>query len=84
MRLEQEADHCYFLPQRNLPAPGFKPAALVLGMGAVCVWGFYKLGQGIREQKYVSLCYSLGETMALSSFSPTSFGIGADRTPEQQ
>ncbi|KAK8044088.1 hypothetical protein PG993_004112 [Apiospora rasikravindrae] len=39
-----------FLPQRNLPAPGFKPAALVLGMGAVCVWGFYKLGQGIREQ----------------------------------
>ncbi|KAK7976608.1 ran-interacting Mog1 protein [Apiospora arundinis] len=36
--------------KRNLPAPGFKPAALVIGMGAVCVWGFYKLGQGIREQ----------------------------------
>ncbi|KAK8115564.1 hypothetical protein PG984_012066 [Apiospora sp. TS-2023a] len=36
--------------KRNLPAPGFKPAALVLGMGAVCVWGFWKLGQGIREQ----------------------------------
>ncbi|KAK8040302.1 NADH-ubiquinone oxidoreductase subunit [Apiospora marii] len=47
---EQEADDCYFPPQRNLPAPGFKPAALVLGMGAVCVWGFWKLGQGIREQ----------------------------------
>ncbi|KAK7943909.1 uncharacterized protein PG986_013022 [Apiospora aurea] len=39
-----------FGSDRNLPAPGFKPAALVLGMGAVCVWGFYKLGQGIREQ----------------------------------
>lgn len=47
-------DADYVLSQRNLPAPGFKPAALVIGMGAVCVWGFYKLGQGIREQKYVS------------------------------
>lgn len=37
--------------QRNLPAAAFRPATLVLGMSAVMVWGFYKLGQGIREQK---------------------------------
>ena len=38
--------------QRNLPAPAFRPATLVLGMSAIMAWGFYKLGQGIREQKY--------------------------------
>ncbi|CAJ2508483.1 Uu.00g135090.m01.CDS01 [Anthostomella pinea] len=36
--------------QRNLPASGFRPATLLVGMGAVMVYGFYKLGQGIKEQ----------------------------------
>lgn len=37
--------------QRNLPAASLRPGTLILGMGAVMVYGFYKLGQGIREQK---------------------------------
>ncbi|KAI2627600.1 GRIM-19 [Hypoxylon sp. NC1633] len=36
--------------KRNLPAPGFRPATLLLGMGAVMIFGFYKLTMGIREQ----------------------------------
>ncbi|KAI0118016.1 GRIM-19 [Hypoxylon sp. NC0597] len=36
--------------KRNLPAPGFRPTTLLLGMGAIMIFGFYKLGQGIREQ----------------------------------
>ncbi|KAI1135529.1 GRIM-19 [Hypoxylon sp. FL0543] len=36
--------------KRNLPAPGFRPATLLLGMGAIMIFGFYKLGKGIREQ----------------------------------
>ncbi|ORY58901.1 GRIM-19 protein [Pseudomassariella vexata] len=36
--------------KRNLAAPGFRPATLLLGMGAVCIYGFYKLGTGIKEQ----------------------------------
>ncbi|KAI1499274.1 GRIM-19 [Biscogniauxia marginata] len=36
--------------KRNLPASGFRPATLVFGVGAVMLYGFYKLGQGIREQ----------------------------------
>ncbi|KAI1643183.1 GRIM-19 [Daldinia loculata] len=36
--------------KRNLPGPGFRPTALLLAMGAVMTFGFYKLGQGIREQ----------------------------------
>ncbi|KAI1463509.1 GRIM-19 [Daldinia caldariorum] len=36
--------------KRNLPGPGFRPATLLLAMGAVMTFGFYKLGQGIHEQ----------------------------------
>ncbi|KXJ89273.1 GRIM-19 protein [Microdochium bolleyi] len=36
--------------KRNLPAPGLRPGTWLLGMGAVCIYGFYKLGQGIGEQ----------------------------------
>lgn len=39
-------------PQRNLPARGFRPAYLLLGMGVMMTYGFYKVGKGIREQKY--------------------------------
>ncbi|KAI1082543.1 hypothetical protein F5B20DRAFT_506302 [Whalleya microplaca] len=37
--------------QRNLPAPGFRPTTLLLGMGVIMAYGFYKLGVGIKEQK---------------------------------
>lgn len=49
-----EGDHADILlphEQRNLPAPGLRPGTWLLGMGAVCIYGFYKLGQGISEQK---------------------------------
>ncbi|KAI1385157.1 GRIM-19 [Hypoxylon trugodes] len=36
--------------KRNLPGPGFRPATLLLGMGAIMVFGFYKLTKGVREQ----------------------------------
>jgi hypothetical protein len=43
--------------QRNLPAKGFRPGILLLGMGAVMSYGWYKLIGGMREAKYV--CPSL-------------------------
>ncbi|KAK3936932.1 GRIM-19 [Diplogelasinospora grovesii] len=36
--------------KRNLPARGFRPATLLLGVGAVMTYGWYKLIIGIREQ----------------------------------
>ncbi|KAI5919435.1 GRIM-19 [Camillea tinctor] len=36
--------------KRNLPANGFRPAALVIGMGAIMTYGFYKLAQGTKER----------------------------------
>ncbi|KAI8627614.1 GRIM-19 [Xylariaceae sp. FL1651] len=36
--------------QRNLPASGFRPGTLLVAMGVVMTYGFYKLGQGIKEQ----------------------------------
>jgi hypothetical protein len=39
--------------QRNLPAKGFRPGILLLGMGAVMGYGWYKLIGGMREAKYV-------------------------------
>lgn len=41
--------------QRNLPARGFRPGILLLGMGAVMGFGWYKLIHGMREAKYVPL-----------------------------
>ncbi|KAK0385517.1 hypothetical protein NLU13_6697 [Sarocladium strictum] len=35
--------------KRNLPAKGFRPGVLLLGMGAVMGFGWYKLIHGIRE-----------------------------------
>lgn len=40
--------------QRNLPAKGFRPGILLLGMGAVMGYGWYKLIHGMREAKYVA------------------------------
>ena len=38
--------------QRNLPARGFRPAVMLAGMVGVMTYGFWKLGKGIRQQKY--------------------------------
>ena len=38
--------------RRNLPIKGFKPAYYLLGVGIICTYGFWRIGQGIREQKY--------------------------------
>ncbi|KAF9768101.1 hypothetical protein IL306_014655 [Fusarium sp. DS 682] len=35
--------------KRNLPAKGFRPGILLLGMGAVMGYGWYKLIGGMRE-----------------------------------
>ncbi|KAI1098145.1 hypothetical protein F4804DRAFT_136804 [Jackrogersella minutella] len=40
----------YISSQRNLPAPGFRPTTLLIGVGAIMIFGFYKLGKGIKEQ----------------------------------
>ncbi|KAF2971993.1 hypothetical protein GQX73_g1618 [Xylaria multiplex] len=36
--------------KRNLPASGFRPGTWLVAMGVVMTYGFYKLGQGIKEQ----------------------------------
>jgi len=40
--------------KRNLPARGFRPATYLLMVGAICTYGFWRVGQGIREQKYAN------------------------------
>ncbi|KAL1623615.1 hypothetical protein SLS56_008198 [Neofusicoccum ribis] len=35
--------------KRNLPARGFRPAAYLAIMGGIMAYGFYRVGQGIRE-----------------------------------
>lgn len=37
--------------KRNLPARGFRPATYLIMVGAICTYGFWRVGQGIREQK---------------------------------
>ena len=37
--------------RRNLPIRGFRPAYYLVAMGAVMTYGFWRVGQGIREQK---------------------------------
>jgi hypothetical protein len=39
--------------KRNLPVRGFRPAVYVLGTAAIMTYGFWRVGQGIREHKYV-------------------------------
>jgi NADH dehydrogenase (ubiquinone) 1 alpha subcomplex subunit 13 len=40
--------------KRNLPARGFRPGVLLLGMGAVMTYGWYRLFIGIREANELS------------------------------
>ncbi|RDL31828.1 Uncharacterized protein BP5553_09230 [Venustampulla echinocandica] len=35
--------------KRNIPARGFRPGLVLMGVGALMTYGFYKLGTGIRE-----------------------------------
>ncbi|KHJ33855.1 putative nadh-ubiquinone oxidoreductase subunit grim-19 [Erysiphe necator] len=35
--------------KRNLPARGFRPAVLLFGMASIMTYGFWRVGQGIRE-----------------------------------
>ncbi|KAH7327740.1 GRIM-19 [Stachybotrys elegans] len=35
--------------KRNLPSKGFRPGLVLLGMGAIMGYGWYKLFHGIRE-----------------------------------
>lgn len=37
--------------RRNLPARGFRPAYGLVAVGAVMTYGFWRVGQGIREHK---------------------------------
>ena len=39
--------------RRNLPQRGFRPAFYLLAMGGIMTYGMIKVGQGIRESKYV-------------------------------
>lgn len=39
--------------KRNLPVRGFRPAVYLLGTGVLMTYGFWRVGQGIREHKYV-------------------------------
>ena len=39
--------------KRNLPARGFRPAMYLVGTAALMTYGFWRVGQGIREHKYV-------------------------------
>lgn len=40
--------------RRNLPARGFRPAWYLAAVAGIMTYGFYRIGQGIREHKYVS------------------------------
>ena len=39
--------------QRNLPARGFRPGVMLFAVAGLMTFGFWKVGKGIREQKYV-------------------------------
>lgn len=39
--------------RRNLPVRGFRPAYLLVGVAGIMTYGFWRVGQGIREQKWV-------------------------------
>lgn len=37
--------------KRNLPARGFRPAMYLAGTAVIMTYGFWRVGQGIREHK---------------------------------
>jgi hypothetical protein len=40
--------------RRNLPVRGFRPAWYLAAVAGIMTYGFYRVGQGIREHKYGS------------------------------
>lgn len=38
--------------RRNLPVRGLRPAWYLAIVAGVMTYGFYRVGQGVREQKY--------------------------------
>lgn len=52
--------------KRNLPVRGFRPAVYLIGSGALMAYGFWRVGQGIREHKYVASIYGGGVGEATS------------------
>lgn len=38
--------------KRNLPVRGFRPAVYIFGTAGLMTYGFWRVGQGIREHKY--------------------------------
>jgi hypothetical protein len=61
--------------KRNLPARGFRPAVYLFGTAALMTYGFWKVGQGIREHKYVKLPLE---------FAPCAHWVGVVRTDRWQ
>ena len=54
--------------RRNLPIKGFRPAYYLVAMGAVCTYGLWRYGQGIREQKYARIyLFEGGKSDGISS-----------------
>ena len=49
--------------RRNLPVRGFKPWVYLAGVAGIMTYGFWRVGQGIREQKYA---YTLGQRLGLN------------------
>lgn len=47
--------------QRNLPARGFRPGTMLLGVGLVMGYGWYHLIKGIREAKCVFFFFFFSE-----------------------
>ncbi|RPA79126.1 GRIM-19 [Ascobolus immersus RN42] len=37
--------------RRNLPPRGFRPSHYLFAMGALCAYGFWEAGKGIKEQR---------------------------------
>jgi len=52
MQVLRGAHADYIESQRNLPVRGFRPSVMLLGVAGIMTFGFWKLGKGIREQKY--------------------------------
>ncbi|KAK0377171.1 GRIM-19 protein [Colletotrichum limetticola] len=44
-----DRNHADYWKQRNLPARGFRPGTMLIGMGLVMGYGWYQLTKGIRE-----------------------------------
>ncbi len=51
MHMTNEEKIFFCFSQRNLPARGLRPVHYLSAMGLIMTYGWYKMGQGIRERK---------------------------------